>query len=116
LNFTGSNFTLASYLFSRFANATGTLGVSQDASDICLQTIFQTLQLYGVAQNATAFCGLGTQIPVNYECKGRTSVVQMLQSPRFTEVTKNCKAPLGEEIKCKKCLNAGIGYLHHIGI
>ncbi|XP_027916516.1 probable receptor-like protein kinase At1g49730 isoform X4 [Vigna unguiculata] len=40
----------------------------------------------------------------------------MLQSPRFTEVTKNCKAPLGEESKCKKCLNAGIGYLHHIGI
>ncbi|XP_047149514.1 probable receptor-like protein kinase At1g49730 [Vigna umbellata] len=137
LNFTGSNFTLASSLcsnhgdrgkccryintnvaiaVSRFANATGNLGVSQNATDICLQTIFQTLQLNGVAQNATAFCGFGTKIPVNYECKGRTSVVQMLQSPRFTEVTKNCKAPLGEESKCKKCLNAGIGYLHHIGI
>ncbi|QCD83247.1 chitin elicitor receptor kinase 1 [Vigna unguiculata] len=137
LNFTGSNFTLASSLcsnqgdrgkccryintnvaiaVSRFANSTGNLGVSQNATDICLQTIFQTLQLYGVAQNATAFCGFGTKIPVNYECKGRTSVVQMLQSPRFTEVTKNCKAPLGEESKCKKCLNAGIGYLHHIGI
>ncbi|KAL9325176.1 hypothetical protein ACSQ67_005821 [Phaseolus vulgaris] len=137
LNFTGSNLTLASSLcsnhgdrgkccryinanvaiaISRFANATGNLGVSQNASDICLQTIFQTLQLYGVAQNATAFCGFGTKIPVNYECKGRTSVVQMLQSPRFSEVTKNCKAPLGEESKCKKCLNAGIGYLHHIGI
>ncbi|XP_017434561.2 probable receptor-like protein kinase At1g49730 isoform X2 [Vigna angularis] len=137
LNFTGSNFTLASSLcsnhgdrgkccryintnvaiaVSRFANATGNLGVSQNATDICLQTIFQTLQLNGVAQNATAFCGFGTKIPVNYVCKGRTSVVQMLQSPRFTEVTKNCKAPLGEESKCKKCLNAGIGYLHHIGI
>ncbi|WVZ24663.1 hypothetical protein V8G54_003207 [Vigna mungo] len=137
LNFTGSNFTLTSSLcsthgdrgkccryintnvaiaVSRFANATGNLGVSQNATDICLQTIFQTLQLNGVAQNATAFCGFGTKIPVNYECKGRTSVVQMLQSPRFTEVTKNCKAPLGEESKCKKCLNAGIGYLHHIGI
>ncbi|KAL3032710.1 hypothetical protein AAZX31_02G097100 [Glycine max] len=137
LNFTGSNFTLASSLCSnhgdrgkccryintnvaisvaRFANATGNLGVPQNASDICLQTIFQTLELNGVAQNATAFCGFGTKIPVNYECKGRTSVVQMLQSPRFTEVTKNCKAPLGEESKCKKCLNAGFGYLHHIGI
>ncbi|CAJ1939483.1 unnamed protein product [Sphenostylis stenocarpa] len=137
LNFTRSNFTLASSLcsdhgdrgkccryintnvaiaVSRFANATGNLGVPQNASDICLQTIFQTMQLNGVAQNATAFCGFGTKIPVNYECKGRTSVVQMLQSPRFTEVTKNCIAPLGEESKCKKCLNAGIGYLHHIGI
>ncbi|KAG5023120.1 hypothetical protein JHK82_019020 [Glycine max] len=35
---------------------------------------------------------------------GRTSVVQMLQSP------------LGEESKCKKFLNIGFGYLHHIGI
>ncbi|KAG4401158.1 hypothetical protein GLYMA_07G213900v4 [Glycine max] len=137
LDFTGSNFTLASSLCSnhgdrgkccryintnvaisvaRFANATGNLGVPQNASDTCLQTIFQTLQLNGVAQNATAFCGFGTKIPVNYECRGRTSVAQMLQSPRFTEVTKNCKAPLGEESKCKKCLNAGFGYLHHIGI
>lgn len=101
---------------ARFANATGNLGVPPDNSDSCLQTIFQTLQLYGVAQNATVFCGFGTKIPVNYECKGRTSVVQMLQSPRFTEVTKNCKAPLGEESKCKKCLNAGISYLHRLGI
>ncbi|RDX65725.1 putative receptor-like protein kinase, partial [Mucuna pruriens] len=137
LDFTSSNFTLASSLCSnhgdrgkccryintniaisvaRFANSTGNLGVPPNASDVCLQTIFQTLQLYGVSQNATAFCGFGTKIPVNYECKGRTSVVHVLQSPRFTEVTKNCKAPLGEEIKCKKCLNAGIGYLHHLGI
>ncbi|XP_020208162.1 probable receptor-like protein kinase At1g49730 [Cajanus cajan] len=137
LDFTNSNFTLASSLCSnhgdrgkccryintnvaisvaRFANATGNLGVPLNTSDICLQTISQTLQLYGVSQNATAFCSFGTKLPVNYECKGRTSVVHMLQSPRFTEVTKNCKVPLGEESKCKKCLNAGIGYLHHLGI
>ncbi|XP_027345982.1 probable receptor-like protein kinase At1g49730 isoform X1 [Abrus precatorius] len=137
LDFTGSNFTLASSLCSnqgdrgkccryinaniaisiaRFANATSNLGVPPNASDICLQTIAQTLQLYGVSRNATVFCGFGTKIPVNYECKGRTSVVHMLQSPRFMEVTKSCKVPLGEESKCKKCLNAGIGYLHHLGI
>ncbi|KAK7319882.1 hypothetical protein RJT34_04610 [Clitoria ternatea] len=137
LDFTGSNFTLAPSLCSnqgdrgnccryinaniaisvaRFANATGNLGVPPNASDLCLQTISQTLQLYGVARNATVFCSFGTKIPVNYECKGRTSVVHMQQSPRFTEVTKNCKVPLGEESKCKKCLNAGFGYLHHLGI
>ena len=125
LDFTGSNFTLASSLCSNhgdrgkycryintnvaisiahFANATSNLGVLQNASDTCLQTIFQTLQLNGVAQNATTFCGFGTKILVNYECRGRTSVVQMLQSP------------LGEESKCKKFLNIGFGYLHHIGI
>lgn len=137
MDFTFLNFTLASSICSnqgdrgkccryinaniaisvaRVANISSNLGVPPDASDICLQTIYQTLQHYGVAQNATVFCGLGTKIPVNYECKGRTTVMHMLQSPRFVEVTKNCKLPLGEEIKCKKCINAGIGYLHHLGI
>ncbi|XP_012572511.1 probable receptor-like protein kinase At1g49730 isoform X2 [Cicer arietinum] len=137
LNFTASNFTLASSLCSdqsergkccryinaniaisvaRFANATSNLGVPLNSSDVCLQTISQNLQLYGVPQLATVFCGFGTKIPVNYECKGRTSVMQMLQSPRFVEVTKYCKVPLGKESKCKKCLNASIGYLHHLGI
>lgn len=99
---------------ARFANATSYLGVTPNASDICLQTISETLQLYGVPRNAAVFCGFGTKIPVNYECKGRTTVMQMLQSPRFDEVTENCKAPLVEESKCKKCLNAGIGYLHNL--
>ncbi|XP_019423411.1 PREDICTED: probable receptor-like protein kinase At1g49730 isoform X2 [Lupinus angustifolius] len=137
LDLTFSNFTLASSICSnqgdrgkccryinaniaisvaRFVNTTSGLGVPPDASDICLQTISQTLHLYGVVRNATVFCGLGTKIPVNYECKARTTVIEMLQSPRFVEVTKNCKLPLGEEIKCKKCLNSGIGFLHHLGI
>ncbi|CAL0313565.1 unnamed protein product [Lupinus luteus] len=137
LDLTFSNFTLASSICSnqgdrgkccryinaniaisvaRFVNTTSGLGVPPDASDICLQTISQTLHLYGVVRNATVFCGLGTKIPVNYECKARTTVMEMLQSPRFLEVTKNCKVPLGEEIKCKKCLNSGIGFLHHLGI
>lgn len=137
LDFTSSNFTLATSLCSnqsnrgqccryinaniaisvaRFANATNDLGVPPNTTDICLQTISQTLQRYGVPQNVAVFCGFGTKIPVNYECKGQTSVVHMLQSPRFVEVEKNCKLPLGKESRCKKCLNAGFGYLHHLGI
>ncbi|CAJ2650184.1 unnamed protein product [Trifolium pratense] len=137
LDFAASNFTLASTLcnnqgergkccryinaniaisVARFANATSNLGVPLNTSAICLQTISQTLQLYGVPPVAAVFCGFGTKIRVNYECKGRTSVMQMLQSPRFVEVTKYCKLPLGKESRCKKCLNASIGYLHQLGI
>lgn len=99
---------------ARYANGTANLGVPPDASDFCLQTITETLQLYGVPPNAAVFCGFGTKVPVNYECKGRTIVTQMLQSPRFGEVTENCKLPLVKESDCKKCLNAAIGYLHNI--
>lgn len=137
LNFAASNFTLASSLCSdqgergkccryinaniaisvaHFANATSNLGVPLNTSDICLQTISQNLQLYGVPRLATVFCGFGTKIRVNYECKGRTSVMQMLQSPRFVEVTKHCRLPLAKESKCKKCVNASIGYLRQLGI
>ncbi|XP_054776621.1 probable receptor-like protein kinase At1g49730 isoform X1 [Prosopis cineraria] len=135
LDFTGSNFTLASSMCSnqfergkccryinaniavsvaRFANVTRSLGVTLNASDPCLQTISQTLQHYGVPHNATIFCGFGTKISVNYECEGRTTVMQMLQSPRFVQVVENCKVPLAEESKCKKCLNAGINFIHHL--
>lgn len=131
----GSNFTLAASLCSnkdergkccryvnaliavsiaRYANKTSNLGVSSNLSDICLHSISQTLELYGVPQNATIFCGFGTKIPVNYECKGRTTVTQMLQSPKFGDVTKNCRVPLSGESNCHKCLNAGIVYLHHL--
>ncbi|KAF3435417.1 hypothetical protein FNV43_RR22506 [Rhamnella rubrinervis] len=135
LDLSGSNFTLAASLCSkkdergkccryvnaliavsiaRYANTTSHLGVSSNLSDICLHSISQTLELYGVPQNATIFCGFGTKIPVNYECKGRTTVTQMLQSPKFVDVTKNCRVPLSEESNCRKCLNAGIIYLHHL--
>ncbi|KAJ7946063.1 Receptor-like protein kinase [Quillaja saponaria] len=135
LDLSGSNFTLAASICSnsedrgkccryinaitavsvaRYANATSNLGVHSNLSDICLQTISQTLQLYGVPRNATVFCSFGTKIPVNYECKGRTTVTQMLQSPKFMDVIKTCKVPLAEENVCNKCLNAGILYLHHL--
>lgn len=135
LDLSGSNFTLAASVcankadrakccryinafiaisVARYANKTSILGVTSDLLDICLSSISQTLELYGVPPNATVFCGFGTKIPVNYDCKGRTTVVQMLESPRFTDVTENCQVPLSEEGKCKKCLNAGINYLHRL--
>ncbi|XP_048429166.1 probable receptor-like protein kinase At1g49730 isoform X6 [Pyrus x bretschneideri] len=135
LNLSGSNVTQAASLCSNkedrgkccryinafiavsiahYANVTSNLGVPSNLSDICLHSISQTLVLYGVPRNATAFCGFGTKIPVNYECKGRTTVTQMLQSPKFIDVMANCKVPLSEETKCKKCLNSGIVFLHRL--
>ncbi|XP_065871091.1 probable receptor-like protein kinase At1g49730 isoform X1 [Euphorbia lathyris] len=99
---------------SRYANATSNLGVASNISDICLDSISQTMGLYGVPKNATAFCGFGTKIPVNYECMGRTTVSQMLESPKFVDVIQNCKLPLSEQISCRKCLNSGIVYLHRL--
>lgn len=131
----GSNFTLAASLcfkkdergkccryinaliavsVARYANRTSNLGVSSNLSDKCLHSVSQTLELYGVPQNATIFCGFGTKIPVNYECKGRRTVTQMLQSPKFLDVTENCRVPLSEETKCRKCINASIVYLHNL--
>lgn len=135
LDVSGSNFTLVASMCSnkddrgkccryinafiavsiaRYANATSNLGVTTDSSEICLNSILQTMELYGVPRNATVFCGLGTKIPVNYDCKGRTTVMQMLQSPRFEDVSENCKLPLSKESNCRKCLNAGIIYLHRL--
>lgn len=131
----GSNFTLAASICSnkedrgkccryinaliavsiaRYANATSNLGVSSDLSQICIDAISQTLQLYGVTRNATVFCGFGTKIPVNYDCQSRTTVTQMLQSPKFTDVAKSCKVPLLAQNDCRRCLNAGILYLRNL--
>ncbi|KAF2321123.1 hypothetical protein GH714_034156 [Hevea brasiliensis] len=129
----GSNFTLAASLCSnkddrgkccryinafiavsiaRYANRTSHLGVASNLSDICLHSISQTMELYGVPKNATVFCGFGTKIPVNFECKGRTTVTQILQSPKFNDVMQNCKVPFSAESSCRKCINAAIVYLH----
>ncbi|XWS68037.1 hypothetical protein CRYUN_Cryun04dG0055800 [Craigia yunnanensis] len=135
LDLSGSNFTLVASLCSnkddrgkccrymnafvafsaaRYANVTSNLGVTSNLSDICIHSILQTMKLYGVPQNATIFCGFGTKIPVSYDCRGRTTVTQMLESPKFMDVTKNCKLPLLPENDCRKCLIAGIVYLHHL--
>ncbi|KAG8368399.1 hypothetical protein BUALT_Bualt15G0041500 [Buddleja alternifolia] len=99
---------------SRYANATSNLGVTSDLADICLQTVSKTFELYGVTKNASVFCGFGTKIPVNYECQGRSTVNQMLNSPKFGDVIENCKVPLSEDNTCRKCLNAGILYLRSL--
>lgn len=99
---------------ARYANLTSNLGVSLDSVEICLRTISATLDLYGVTRNATVFCGFGTKIPVNYDCQGRTTVNQMLQSPKFTDVEENCRVPLRLESDCRKCLNSGILYLRNL--
>ncbi|XP_011005990.1 PREDICTED: probable receptor-like protein kinase At1g49730 [Populus euphratica] len=135
LDLSGSNFTLAASMCSskdargkccryintfiavsiaRYANATSNLGVASNLSDICLNSISQTMQLYGVPSDATVFCGFGTKIPVTYECKGLSTVTQMLGSPKFVDVAQNCRLPLLLESDCKRCLNAGIIYLHHL--
>ena len=135
LNLTGSNFTLVASICStnddrgkccryinafiavsvaHYANATGNLGVTANLSETCLHSISETLGLYGVPKNATAFCGFGTKIPVNYVCEGRTTVTQMLQSPKFSDVTVNCKLPLSEDTNCRKCVNASITYLRQL--
>ncbi|KAL4615411.1 hypothetical protein ACB092_07G122900 [Castanea dentata] len=135
LNLTGSNFTLVASICStnddrgkccryinaviavsvaHYANATGNLGVTANLSETCLHSIPETLGLYGVPRNATAFCGFGTKIPVNYVCEGRTTVTQMLQSPKFSDVTVNCKLPLSEDTNCRKCVNASITYLRQL--
>ncbi|XP_024464280.1 probable receptor-like protein kinase At1g49730 isoform X1 [Populus trichocarpa] len=135
LDLSGSNFTLAAAVCSnkdkrgqccryinafvavsiaRYANTTSNLGVASNVSDICLRSISQTMQLYGVPSNATIFCGFGTKIPVNYECGGRTTITQMLESPKFVSVAQNCRLPLSLKSDCKRCLNAGIIYLHHL--
>ncbi|KAK8668663.1 hypothetical protein V6N13_106111 [Hibiscus sabdariffa] len=98
---------------ARYANVTGNLGVTSDLSDICIHSILQTMQLYGVPRNATNFCGFGMKIPVSYNCRDQTTVTQMVESPGFMDVTVNCKLPLSHEKKCRKCLNAGINYVHH---
>ncbi|XP_021714248.1 probable receptor-like protein kinase At1g49730 isoform X1 [Chenopodium quinoa] len=96
---------------SHYANATGNLGVSSDLSEVCLQSMSQTLELYGVPANATTFCRFGTKIPINYECKSRTSVAQMLQSPGFADVTESCELARSGDRGCKKCINASLTYL-----
>ncbi|KAL6494713.1 hypothetical protein OROGR_031513 [Orobanche gracilis] len=105
---------LVAISISRYANSTTNLGVPSELSDICIHTIAKTFELYGVRKNAMVFCGFGTKILVNYECQGRSTVSQMLQSPKFSDVAENCETPLSGDNTCRKCLNAGILYLRNL--
>lgn len=99
---------------ARYANTTGTLGVPSSLNDVCLNYVTQTFESYGILHNATLFCGIGPKIHVSYQCQGRTSVSEFLQSPNFENVSRNCKMPLLTEISCRRCLNSSIIYLHHL--
>ncbi|KAM7251489.1 hypothetical protein ACFE04_023372 [Oxalis oulophora] len=99
---------------AQYANITGNLGVPSNFSDVCVQSISQTMELYGVPRNATSFCGFGTKITLYFECKGLTTVTQMLESPKFTTVVDSCKVPLSATSDCRKCINSGMDYIRHV--
>uniref|UniRef100_A0ACD5Z3X3 Uncharacterized protein n=1 Tax=Avena sativa TaxID=4498 RepID=A0ACD5Z3X3_AVESA len=99
---------------ARYANATGRLGVPPAFSEICLGTVSDTFRLRGIATDAAVFCGLGPKIRVTYQCAGRDTVLEMMQSPSFNDVLGSCKGPLSLDIACKTCLNYGIVYLRRL--
>ncbi|XP_078440987.1 putative receptor-like protein kinase At1g49730 [Wolffia australiana] len=99
---------------ARYATSTGKLGIPTAFSEICLQSISETLKFYGIPPSATVFCGLGTKLLVNYPCEGRETVMEMLQSQKFDEVSENCKPPLTMEASCRRCVNSGILYLRRL--
>jgi hypothetical protein len=135
LDFSWANFTLASAACSdpaqraaccryinafvavsiaRYANATGRLGVPPAFAEMCLRSVSDTFRLRGIPMNADVFCGLGPKIMVSYQCAGRETVLQMMQSPNFNDVIGSCRGPLSLDITCKTCLNYGIVYLHRL--
>ncbi|XP_074573282.1 putative receptor-like protein kinase At1g49730 [Curcuma longa] len=135
LDFSWSNFTLASSFCSdqvergkccryinafiaisiaHFASTTGKLGVPPAFTEICLNSISENFNLHGIPISATSYCGLGPKIRVSYQCEGRASVLEMMQSPNFIDVIQTCKTPLSLNTRCKQCLNSGIIYLHHL--
>ncbi|URE13198.1 STYKc [Musa troglodytarum] len=97
-----------------YANATGELGVPSAFSDACYNSISDTLKFSGIPSNATMFCGLGLKIHISYQCEGRVTISDMLQSPNFYDVIRNCKLPLSLDNSCKRCLNSGLSYLRHL--
>ncbi|XP_006653071.1 probable receptor-like protein kinase At1g49730 [Oryza brachyantha] len=99
---------------SRYANATGRLGVPPAFSEICLSSVSETFKLRGIPTDADVFCGLGPKIRVSYQCAGRDTVLEMMQSPNFNDVVGSCRGPLSLDITCKTCLNYGIVYLHRL--
>ncbi|XP_066350507.1 probable receptor-like protein kinase At1g49730 [Miscanthus floridulus] len=99
---------------ARYANATGRLGVPPAFAEICLSSVSETFKLRGIPTDADVFCGLGPKIRVSYQCAGRDTVLEMMQSPNFNDVIGSCRGPLSLDITCKTCLNYGIVYLHRL--
>lgn len=99
---------------ARYADSTGQLGVPVEFSDQCVTNISETLEIHGFSSNAMLFCGLGSKIVVDYQCRGKTTVLQMLQSPNFTDVVNDCRLPLSADGVCRKCLNTAISHIHRL--
>uniref|UniRef100_A0ACD5UQI4 Uncharacterized protein n=1 Tax=Avena sativa TaxID=4498 RepID=A0ACD5UQI4_AVESA len=97
-----------------YANTTGTLGVPAELADACIGNISDTLVSNGVLPTAASFCGLGIKIQASYQCAGMTTIVQMLQSPNFSDVARSCATSLPDDLSCKRCLNSGLSYLRHL--
>ncbi|KAL6652899.1 hypothetical protein ACP70R_011824 [Stipagrostis hirtigluma subsp. patula] len=97
-----------------YANTTGTLGVPAQFSDACIGNISDTFVSKGILPTAASFCGLGIKIQVSYQCVGMTTILQMLQSPNFNDVTRSCATMLSDDGTCKRCLNSGLSYLRHL--
>jgi SPARK len=99
-----------------YANKTGTgsLGVPPALSDTCISTINETLISKGIPSDASSICGLGVKIQVFYPCQGMTTVQDVLVSPNFGDVMKNCNGSVLTDVGCKRCLNAGLSYLRHL--
>ncbi|XP_020592211.1 probable receptor-like protein kinase At1g49730, partial [Phalaenopsis equestris] len=102
---------LVTISIAHYANETGKLGVPSAFSEICLNSVSETFGLHGVPDSALVFCGLGPKIQVSYQCSGRGTVLEMMQSPNFSDVLNNCEMPLTLEDNCRRCLNSGILYL-----
>lgn len=99
---------------ARYANLTGKLGVPVAFSEMCIDYISDTLNLHGIPTDAAVYCGLGTKILVSYQCNGRRTILEMLQSPLFSDVLHNCKTAFDGDDGCKRCLNSAILYLRHL--
>lgn len=97
-----------------YANTTGTLGVPSELADACIGNISDTLVSKGILPTAASFCGLGIKIQASYQCVGMTTILQMLQSPNFSDVTRSCATSLPDDVSCKRCLNSGLSYLRHL--
>ena len=99
---------------SHYANETSNLGVSSDLSEVCIRSMSQTLELYGVPANTTTFCRFGTKIPVNYECKVEPVLHKCRNaafSPGFADVAESCQLALSGDTGCRRCINASLTYL-----
>ncbi|KAG6494098.1 hypothetical protein ZIOFF_049117 [Zingiber officinale] len=99
---------------AHYANSTGMLGVPPELSDVCYSSINETLISSGMPSNAIMLCGLGLKIRVSYQCAGRGTISDMLQSPNFDEFNKNCKLALSLDNSCRMCLTSGLSYLRHL--